>query len=224
MMKRMALMIAISMFVAASASADMRTVNIDFQPPNSNTVYSGLGMAPDSGTYWNAMSLGSSSNLLASDGSTMTDIDVSTNYTYYYADPGNELLRDRIIWSNGSPHTGNPTTPALTISGLDAGLLYDIYLYAGHYAQTFTIDGVSKYVSATGYDQNQPSWTEGVHYVSFLGVGPTTGGSISIAIYNTADTDTVISGMQIQAVPVPGAMLLGLLGLSAAGVKLRRQA
>ena len=222
-MKRIILMIAISMFFATSAGADMRTVNIDFQPPNSPTVYSGLGMAPDSGTYWNAMSLGTQSGLLASDGTTITGTTVSTNYTYYYADSGNELLRDRIIWSDGSPHTGNPDTPAIMISGLEAGLLYDIYLYAGHYDQTFTIDGVSKFMTADGYSQNQPSWTEGVHYVAFLGVAPTTNGSINIAIYSTAPTDTVISGLQIQAVPVPGAVLLGMLGLSAAGVRLRKR-
>lgn len=223
-MKRAALIVFTCALLALPASADMRTVNIDFQPPNSSTVYSGLGMAPDSGTYWNAMSLGSLSGLLASDGTTVTGTTVETNYTYYYADPGNELLRDRIIWSDGTPHTGDPSTPAITISGLDAGLLYDIYLYAGHYAQTFTIDGTSKFVTAAGYSQNQPNWTEGVHYVSFLGVAPSINGSIGIDIYNTAPTDTVISGMQIQAVPIPGAVLLGMLGLSIAGVRLRERA
>jgi len=210
------------------AWADMTTVNVDFQPPDGTfsgraALYSGLGMAPDSGTYWNEVGLGTSSDLLASDGTTTTDIDVSTNYTYHWADPGNALLRDRIIWSDGSPHTGNPSEPAVTISGLDAGALYDIYLYAGHYTQTFTIDGLSKLVTATGYDQDQPSWTAGVHYVSFLGVSAADG-TIDIDIYNTAETDTVISGMQVQVVPVPGAVLLGILGLGAVGVKLRKHA
>jgi hypothetical protein len=205
-------------FLAVPVRANL-TVNIDFQPTDGLT-YSGIGMAADSGTYWNAMSLGSSSNLLASDGATVTDIDVSTNYTRSYADPGNALLRDRIIWSDGVPHTGNSAVPAIIISDLDAGTLYDIYLYAGHYAQTFTIDGVSQFVTAAGYNQDQPSWTDGVHYVSFLGVDPACG---TIHIYNTAPTDTVISGMQIQAVPAPGALLLGSIGAGLVGWFRRRR-
>jgi hypothetical protein len=214
--------LALCVLVPAPVMADLSTVNIDFQPPSGATTYSGLGMAPDSGTFWNAMSLGSKSNLTASDGTTVTDIDVSTNYTFYYQDGGNTLLRDRIIWSDGTPHTGNPSEPAITISGLDASLLYDVYLYAGHYAQTFTINGVSKSLTAAHYDWNQPNWIEGVHYVYFPGISPT-GGAININIFNTAPTDTVISGMQIQAVvPVPPAILLGMLGLGAAGVRMRR--
>jgi len=220
-MKKLIFITVVCAFVAVPVRADLVTVNIDFQPPN-GALYSGLGMVSDSGTYWNPMSLGSTSNLLASDGLTTTSIDVSTTYSYYYSDPGNDLLRDRIIWSDGSNHPGTLSTPAITISDLDAGLLYDIYLYVGHYPQTFTIDGVSKSLTAAGYNQDQSSWTEDVHYVSFLGQSPTGGGSIEIDIYNTAPTDTVVSGMQIHAVPVPGAVLLGMLGLGAAGIKLRK--
>lgn len=222
-MRKTALIIAISAFMAAPVNADMMTVNIDFQPPTS-PVYSGLGMAPDSGTYWNPMNLGSSSNLLASDGTTVTDIDISTTYVRTYSNTWpNALLRDRAIWSDGDNHPGTLSTPAITVSGLDAGALYDIYLYAGYYPQTYVIDGVSKTLTGADYTLDQPNWTEGIQYVSFLGISAANG-SIGIDIYNTAPTDTVVSGMQIQAVPVPAAVLLGLLGLSAAGVKLRKRA
>lgn len=222
-MRKVALITAICALAAAPVSADMMTVNIDFQPP-SGAVYSGLGMAPDGGTYWNPMSVGSSSNLLASDGTTVTDIDISTTYVRTYTNSWpNALLRDRAIWSDGSNHPGTLDKPAITISGLDAGTVYDIYLYAGYYAQTYSINGISKSLTGANYTQDQPSWTEGVQYVSFSGISAADG-SIGIDIYNTAPTDTVVSGMQIQAVPVPGAVLLGLLGLSVAGAKLRKRA
>ncbi len=221
-MRRVISVALLCLFVALPVSADMTTVNIDFQD-HTGTEYVGIGMAPDSGTVWNVLGIAGGTNLLASD-ATATGIGVSTTYQRGYADPGNNLLRDRIIWSAGqSTPTGDPTVPAINIFGLDAGAVYDIYLYAGHYSQVFTIDGVSKSVTALGYNQDQPSWVEGTHYVSFLGV-IAAGGSIDIEIFNEAPTDTVISGMQIQAVPVPGAILLGLLGLSVAGVKLRKRA
>ena len=222
-------------FVAVPASADMTTVNIDFQPI-SGDAYSGLGIAADSGTYWNKVGIADVSDLLASDGVTATTIDVSSTYVRTYGtDPGNELLRDRIIFSPIGP-------PAINISGLDAGLQYNIYLYAGYYGQEYAICGVSKQLTALpsdpsdpfpAWDDDQPSWVEGTHYVSFLGVAAT-GGTLDIDIFDvglgtnpwrdSGPTGTVVSGMQIQAVPVPGAILLGILGLSSAGLKLRKHA
>ena len=69
--------------------------------------------------------------------------------------------------------------------------------------------------------------------MSFLGIAAT-GTTLDINIFDSglATTSwldagpggTAISGMQIQAVPVPGALLLGMLGLSSAGLKLRKHA
>jgi len=228
-MRRILRIILICAFVAVPVSADMTTVNIDFQAPDGSwdgggyaTLYSGVGMAADSGTYWNEVGIADVFDLLASDGATATTIDVSSTYVRTYANTGNDLLRDRLIWSDGGNHPGTPTVPAINISGLDATLQYNIYLYAGYYGQTYVIDGVSKDLTGLGWNDNQPSWAQGTHYVSFLGVSPT-GGSIDIDIYNTAPTDTVVSGMQIQAVPVPGAALLGILGLGIANWRLRRR-
>jgi hypothetical protein len=225
-MKYTALIGLICLFATAPALADMTTVNIDFQYANDPTsLYTGIGMAADSGTYWNEVATGSYSNLKASDGVTDTGIGVSTTYARPYRNNWpNNLLRDRLIWSAGRP--GSSTIPAINISGLDVGTPYDIYLYAGYYAQTYTINGVPKSLTGAGYTLDQPSWTESVQYVYFPGV-IAEDGAINIEIYNTAQadgqTDTVVSGMQIQQVPVPGAVLLGIFGLSVAGVKLRRR-
>ena len=229
-MRKIALIAVICVFVAMPASADITTVNIDFQGGITN-LYSGPGMAADPGTYWNAVGTADVYDLTASDGVTATGIDVSSTYVRPYSNPGNDLLRDRLIWSPGG-------SPAINIAGLDAGLTYNIYLYAGYYGQRYTINGVSKDLTATplgspwgtgAEGDDQGSWFEGIHYVSFLGVAPA-GGTFDIDIFdlglNTTGlgAHTVISGMQIQAVPVPGAVLLGMLGLSLAGVKLRKYA
>jgi hypothetical protein len=198
------------------------TINLDFQPGD-GSLYSGLGMAPDGNTYWNPISSSSGSNLLASDGSG-TSVDVSTTYTSFYQNPGHFLLLDRGIWSAGEGNpTGNPNIPAITISDLDAGARYDVYLYAGYYNQIYTIDGVSQSLTGEGYSLAQPDWTAGVQYVAFLGVNAPGG---IIDIYNTSPIlpdreftgNTVLSGLQIHqqdpaTVPAPGSLILASLGL-----------
>jgi len=193
-------------------------------------LYSGVGMAADSGTYWNEVGTADVFDLLASDGATATTIDVSSTYVRTYANPGNDLLRDRLIWSQSG-------APAINISGLDPTLQYNVYLYAGYYGQRYTINGVEKELTAApvgdpwgsgAEGDDQPSWAEDTHYVSFLGVSPAGGTTIHIDVFDTGinttglGAHTVVSGMQIQAVPIPGAVLLGILGLSAVGLKLRR--
>ena len=221
--------VAICVCVTLPALADpITTVNIDFepQPGNSTNTYSGEGIAADAGTFWNSLGVAGGTNLLASDGLTVTDIDVSTIYTSTYNNTGNALLKDRLIF------TQNTGAAALTISGLNAGSLYNVYLYAGYYGQTYSIGGVSKTLTGSGYNADQSDWEENKQYVSFLGVSPAAT-SLTINIFDTASTfssngtgtgNTVVSGMQIQqVVPVPGALVLGMLGLGAAGARLRRK-
>ncbi len=191
-------------------------------------------MANDLGTYWNEVGTGSVSGLLASDGTTVTPIGVSSTYTRAYNNPnsGNPLLEDRLIWAgDGAPFpAGSLDSPTINITGLDAGLMYDIYIYAGYYGQRYAIDGVVKDLSGLQYAANQDAWVEGEQYVAFLGVSPeVTGGAIVINVFDQAipngalPPNTVVSGMQIQTggqlqvVPAPGAVMLGAMGLGIVG-------
>jgi hypothetical protein len=236
-MRTTALITVICVFTAVPASADLPTVNIDFQ--GSGVLYTGIGMASDSGTYWNPVGTADVFDLKASDGTTVTDIDVTSTYVSTYGNPGNDLLRDRLIWSEAGNHPGSFDTPTINIAGLDAGLEYNIYIYAGYYGQTYRINGVDKDLTGADWNDNQPSWVEGTQYVSFLGLSPA-GGSIDIDVYNIGTTsnpsypqaNTVVSGMQIQAVsaspgptpiPVPGAFVLGAIGLGMVGWMKRRK-
>jgi hypothetical protein len=212
----------------------LQTVNIDFQGGTAN-IYSGIGMAADSGIYWNAVGTADVFDLKASDGTTITDIDVTSTYVSTYGNPGNDLLRDRLIWSEG-PGAGSFNTPTINIAGLDAGLAYNIYIYAGYYGQTYRINGVDESLTGLDWNDDQPAWVEGTHYVSFLGVSPTAT-TIDIDVFDVGipttkyGAHTVVSGMQIQAVsasggpvpiPVPGAFVLAAIGLGMTGWMTRR--
>ena len=99
--------------------------------------YAGVGVAPQSGTYWNQIQQTqngidnystSISNLTASDGTTSSGITVSVDYSRAYNDTGisgNNLLGSwlQVDGSNNGAGVG-----LVTISGLPAGS-FDLYLY-----------------------------------------------------------------------------------------------
>jgi hypothetical protein len=99
--------------------------------------YAGVGVAPQSGTYWNQIQqtqngIGnystSISNLTASDGTTSSGITVSVDYSRAYNDTGisgNNLLGS---WLQVDGSVDGAGVGLVTISGLPAGS-FDLYLY-----------------------------------------------------------------------------------------------
>ncbi len=221
-----------------------QVVNIDIQRPE-NPLYDGLGAAPDASlhTHWNAMNVSGSSaasvtNLLASDGSTATGFTVSVtgHHGTTGGDPsisGNTLQGDR-VWDTTSDHPayeGSDGIGEFTISGLDPGHSYDVYLYASQWGTEFTFDGRTK-TAIGGFAGGQaggwqhptnpgpPVWLENTHYVLFEDV--TAAGTLTGTFQVRAgETWANLSGIQIAVyIPEPSSFLL--LTLALMGLSLRR--
>jgi hypothetical protein len=156
--------------------------------------YTGVGAAPDAGTYWNQIQqtqngIGnyntSISNLTASDGTTSSGITVAVEYSRAYNDTGisgNNLLGSW-LQVDGSVNGGG--VGLVTISGLSAGA-FDLYLYGinggftgrgtrfifnTNYWTGGTVDpgnSAFHYLQTTGASAS--SFQEGSNYVVFTGV------------------------------------------------------
>lgn len=214
-----------------------QVVNVDIQR-SGDAVYDGFGAAPDASThtFWNAMNVSGGSNasvtnLLASDGSTATGFGVSVTGQHgttggYQNVSGNTLQGDR-VWDTTLPNLGGDGVGEFTISGLDPGRSYDVYLYASEWGAEFTFDGRTLNAiggtaggQAGGWNGETPAWMEGTHYVLFEDVtaaGALTG-TFSVP---GGQSYATLSGIQIAVyIPEPGSFLL--LTLALMGLSLRR--
>ena len=245
------------LLLMATSTANATLINIDFGPSTSPT-YDGQGiLGTGADTTWNSVNVGTpnnveSTNLDYADGTGASGVAVTVDGAWDFngnnTDPGgtavgtNPLLGDRI--ANVTPN--EPAT--ITLTGLTAGQLYDIVLYAGFYAQDYSISGQS--ITATinpvypgGASSSYPDWQSGEEYVVLASVVADSSGEVGIlvdplsctlptsgifcgSLDSGSDTNgyAEIAGMQIQAVPLPAAMYLfgtGLLGL--AGIAKRKK-
>ena len=231
-----------TLVVITSAQAQ-GTVNVNFgfsgqSPPQE---YTGLGVAPDAGnTFWNFVddtNLGGStlpeSNLTASDGTTSTGIGFSLsgidNDVPYEQGPAGISLYQLGFRNNEDGGQGT-----LTINGLDNSKTYDVYAYsqANHSnpaidlrGGTFTIGGTQLTASAT--PENHSTFEEGVNFVKLSDVAPSSS-EITVTISNHLPqggvNGWVLNAFQVQEVPEPSTIALGIAGLLAAcTIRVRRR-
>ncbi len=206
--------IAITLFGLATV-ASATTINVDFNVSGGTAgTYVGTGAySLDTGTHWNAYTLGTgtSGSLMASDGTTSTSVtfgltgwtvadDVSSSITTNCAPA---LLND-YAGANGT----------FTIGHLLANEEYQLYLYStnggwGGIATTFTV-GTST-ATATPDGSNPSGFIPGNNYVTLTGTSDASGtltGTFAQSNWGA------FNGIQIVGViPEPGTLVLLVMGL-----------
>ena len=218
--------------LASTSNAHALLINIDFQPSGS-TVYSGQGMLGSAtDTVWNAVDFGGASNLTLADGTVGSGVNVATSFDWSFSNLSfsssssnldyppnlstNTLLSDRLIGVDGT------TNRTIMLTGLSANSTYNVVLYNGWYAQTYSADGQSADtdpVSDISANNNYPSWTEGVEYAVLRACVSDAAGQLVIQVApldGLTDFDppnSAVAGLQIQAVPLPTALYLFVTGL-----------
>jgi len=196
-----------------------------------------LGAAPDdpANTFWTDTNVTAQANLTASDGVTPTTIGFSlvgaVNDNSWNL---NETALDIFERGFGNYANGPPGAPGtLTITGLDDGTAYDLYIYSGlvhiHGGQfadiyrpragQFTAGGTTWIVRGV---HDGGSFEERTNYVKFSGLSPS-GGQIVVDLenYNTGVICWTVAAFQITdelvapGVPATGAVVSNnLVGVS----------
>lgn len=190
--------------------------------------YSGYAAGPvTAGTYWNAADGGyaglsvnpvtSNGSVLLADGSTPTNVafSVDSTYGYYGSATSNALLDDFATVGGGAP--GN-----FSLTNVPAGT-YDVYVYAingsfggGSTGITLSSGTPDGGISTTVYPNgdNTGSYVEGVNYVLFKGVTPTSGTISGTYAGANGHGEGDFAGIQLVQAPEPSTLMLtGLAGL-----------
>lgn len=230
-----------------------QVINIDFDESANVQTYQGMAAANDpSGAtaLWNRLTGSGTTtitgnNLVDSDGQTTgVGITFGINGSFLSA-PGQqqlgtwEDLMTDYVFISATTATEIVSNTGL-IYGLEAGKLYDVYLYGqgNNFLETysegqntlFTIGGVSKQTSWDGIEGGDGLLVEGIEYVKYSVLASPTGqitfdwanvvagpgGNVGTDLDGHGSRFGVINGIQIvdvAAVPEPAAALLGALGL-----------
>ena len=235
---------------AGQSQAATVTYNLNFNGGVGGTYlpsYTGTGAALDSGTYWNQIQQtqngignysASSNSLLASDGTTSSGINVLVEYSRAYSDTGisgNNLLGS---WFQVDGSVNGGGVGRIVISGLTAGVTYDLYTYGINGGFTGrgtrfiinnnnwtggTADGPSfNWLQTTG--ASATGFQEGVNYVKFSGAGSFNGnielyiGANPVGLWaeGAINDQGPVNGLQLVAtIPEPSTSALVLGGIAA---------
>ena len=199
--------------LAFAGSALAAAINGDFDDTVVHN-YVGTAAAPDSGTVWNSLLVGTgtSAALLDSTGAattvtvTTTSLNNPVNNNSYSGMPAVDLLRDYVYNSVGAG-TGN-----ITFNNVPAGI-YDLYLYnVNGFNQSSGAKfnfGSNKTVTNDG--SSPIGFVDGVNYVKFAGLLPVSG-QISGTIVATNASQSAFNGFQLVQVPEPASIGLVALG------------
>ncbi len=206
---------------ATTARGEMLTVNVDLGDLGYNC-FAELGAAQDTGTTWTESDESTTlSNLVDSFGNPTTiGLTVNSGWTGSSESITTNYLEDRLYMF------GTGLSPTFGFTGLNSNTIYDIYLYTFAVTTEFTLSGTSttkKALANSSGAGSPPSWVEDDHYVVFRNL---TGANqyLFTARAPSVEADRVgwvsgtyaaATGMQLQVVPEPTAILLLAAGLVA---------
>jgi len=222
-MKRCVLALAMCAFVAAPTMADL-VQNGSFElgtyvPPNSFIALNAGDTTSITGwTVLGGATLYSVDYLdgywQASDGSRSLDLQGSTNPPGGVSQNLNTVLGQ--VYRVTFDMAGNPGHHLGYGPGPDI-MTMDVSVTGTPTPFSFSFDASSTTFASMGYVQQYFDFmaTSAVTTLAFLSTTSTA---------NNAGFGPVLDNVSVNAVPVPGAILLGLLGLGSAGLKLRRRA
>lgn len=185
---------ALTGFIAPRAEA---AINIDMQ----GAVYNGIGVAPDTGTTWNAAVTNGTTGPLVDSTGGLTTVTFSNDLTDTF---GNNRPNDLM---NGYIFT-NFATRNFTISGLEFNAAYDLYFYSGvnNTGTAFTIG--AQQLILTGTEASSASFVAtdwGMLTATSSGAGVITG-----TVANSGGQYSAFNGLQI--IPEPASSALAAIG------------
>jgi hypothetical protein len=214
---------------ALSSITASQAVLINLNYNNAGDTPSGLsGPAGGLGTTWNSVTSSGATGALQDSGDDPTTVSVAT--TGYNAGPDLSTATpgNLPIYRSFLSSFGRPNNYTVTISGLENGGLYDIWLLSyrdiatggtersvGTWATTNTTSPSSQLVDSEA-DLDAVAFIDGYNYVLFSNVEATVGGVISFTgesegfgvPQTTASRRLHLNGVQIENVPEPSALAL----------------
>lgn len=227
-MKVTHLIFPLSLLSAAAAPAALTIgdiISVNFAGDGKGSTPTGAAVIGAVGNTWNDIrgtgDISTSPFALNKVDSTASGVSVSiggATFNGSISDSSNLDIFESDIYIDQNGQWSSHTSSTITLTGLGAGTMIDLYVYsaAGHttgQGGQFTFGATTKTTSA-GNDI-ETSYIENVNYVKFATLVADGSGTISGTWADTADQGSVLNGLQIQVVPEPSAALIGGLGLLA---------
>ncbi len=206
---------------AALSIGDIISVNLTVPTANTPT---GAAVIGQSGDIWTEINGGAFNTPVAGpyalNDTTGASSGASLAFTGNASSHGNAGAANLDVFESGFfLDQGVPNKSAtITLSGLGAGTIFDLYLYAaaGHTTgegATFNFGSVQ---TTTDSNVNETAYQLGVNYVKYSGLVANGSGNFSGTWTKAAPANySVLNGMQIEIIPEPSTALLGGLGLLA---------